>query len=119
MRVEQVAAIVHEANRAYCKALGDESQVPWDEAPDWQRDSAISGVRAVITGQALTPKQQHDAWLNHKRNDGWTWGPVKDAEKKQHPCMVPYIELPVEQRLKDELFRAIVTTIDNTLRIER
>lgn len=25
-----------------------------------------------------------------------------------HPCLVPYAELPAEQRLKDDLFKAIV-----------
>lgn len=34
------AQAVHEANRAYCKACADESQVSWDEAPDWQKKAS-------------------------------------------------------------------------------
>ena len=33
---------------------------------------------------------------------------VKDAERKEHPCCVPYDALPVEQKTKDYLFRAVV-----------
>jgi hypothetical protein len=43
-----------------------------------------------------------------KEADGWKHGPVKDPEKKEHPCMVPYGQLPAEQRAKDYLFIAVV-----------
>ena len=111
MNAEAIARVVHEANRAYCTELGDDSQDPWDLAPDWQRKSAVSGVRAVLDGTAQTPEQQHEAWMAEKRAGGWTLGDVKDAEAKTHPCLVPYDQLPVEQRLKDVLFGAIVRAL--------
>jgi len=40
--------------------------------------------------------------------DGWKYGPVKDVEKKEHPCCVEYHELPVDQKAKDFIFRAVV-----------
>src|SRR5437879_1359495 len=43
-QVEQVAKICHEANRAYCETIGDNSQPTWEKAPQWQKDSAINGV---------------------------------------------------------------------------
>ena len=30
--------------------------------------------------------------------DGWVWGPARDDAKKQHPCLVPYEELPEEEK---------------------
>src|SRR5690606_2187974 len=42
---EALACVAHEINRAYCTALGDDSPPPWDEAPEWQRVSALEGVR--------------------------------------------------------------------------
>ena len=51
---------------------------------------------------------QHEAWLSDKVREGWKLGPVKDATKKEHPCMVPYKDLPLEQRIKDHLFKAVV-----------
>jgi hypothetical protein len=39
---------------------------------------------------------------------GWEYGPVKDAEAKRHPCLVPFNQLPREQQAKDYIFRAVV-----------
>jgi hypothetical protein len=47
-----------------------------------------------------------------KRNgDGWKYGPVKDPEKKEHPCFVPYDRLPTEQKAKDYIFGAVVKSL--------
>lgn len=108
MTVEAIAIVAHEANRAYCEVIGDASQRPWNEAEQWQRDSARAGVRAALDGTATTPEQQHETWAEDKRAQGWTHGPVKDSVAKTHPCLVPYAELPVEQQRKDHLFRAVV-----------
>ena len=111
-KIEQVARICHETNRAYCITIGDNSQQPWDDAPQWQRESAIKGVEFHVSHLAVGEKPpawaSHNSWLEEKRRDGWRFGPVKDATKKEHPCFVPYPELPIEQRLKDYLFAAIV-----------
>lgn len=42
--------------------------------------------------------------------DGWKYGPNKDFERKEHPCLVPYNELPEIQQRKDAVFRQ---TLDN------
>lgn len=115
MKSEDIARICHEANRAYCQALGDESHVGWQDAPAWQRESAQQGVMFVITHPDLTPEQAHENWMRQKSEDGWKYGPVKDAEKKEHPCMVGYVDLPLEQRLKDYLFCAIVLALTETV----
>lgn len=108
MNVEQIARVAHEANGSYCASLGDLSQPSWDEAPTWQRDSAIAGVNAMLDGSAKTSEEQHELWSQHKLADGWVYGPEKNAETKTHPCLVPYSELPREQQKKDALFRAVV-----------
>jgi hypothetical protein len=114
-RVEQIARICHETNRAYCQSIGDTSQLPWEDSPEWQRASALSGVRlhliALNTGHELPPDASHNSWLEEKRRDGWKFGPVKDPAKKEHPCFVPYADLPVEQKTKDYLFGAVVKAI--------
>lgn len=107
-KVERIAKACHEANRAYCASMGDRSQAPWDLAPDWQRQSAIAGVQAVIDDPWVTPQQLHAAWMAQKEADGWVYGEVKDPDAKTHPCMVPFEELPAEQQAKDRIFSAIV-----------
>ena len=104
---EQIASVTHAANKAYCEALGDTSQACWAEAPQWQRDSAIAGVANKRAFPDMTPAQQHESWFCHKVADGWTYGEVKDAEARTHPCMVPYDKLPPSQRAKDHIFGAI------------
>lgn len=111
LTVEQLAGVIHDANRSYCAAIGDPTASLWVDAPAWQRESMIAGVRAVLDGSASTPQAQHEAWCDHKRADGWTFGATKDAEAKTHPCLVPYDELPEEQKRKDHLSRAIVSAL--------
>jgi hypothetical protein len=100
--IEAAAEVAHEANRIYCAATGDHSQVPWRDAPDWQRRSAIEGVALALSG--ATPEQLYEAWCEYKRRDGWTFGAAKDVAAKTHPCLVPYAELSAEQRAKDVLY---------------
>ena len=103
-----IARIAHEANRAYCRTIGDRSQPPWDDAPEWQRDSAVAGVEATLADPDRTPEESHAGWMAQKQKDGWRYGHTKDPENKRHPCMVPYDELPADQRTKDHIFVAVV-----------
>jgi hypothetical protein len=104
------AMAAHEANRAYCLAIGDASQVHWEQAPEWQRASALAGVRGVLI-DGNGPRESHESWLAEKRADGWKYGPVKDPEAKVHPCFVPYDELPEAQKGKDAIFVTIVRAV--------
>lgn len=104
----EAAIAAHEVNRAYCAALGDDSQKPWAEAEAWQRQSAIAGVQAIAANPDMTPEQSHEGWMALKEAEGWVYGEEKDVEAKTHPCMVPYDELPVEQRAKDAIFGTVV-----------
>lgn len=109
--LEQVARVCHEANRAYCTTTGDLSQPAWDDAPDWQKESAIAGVAAIVDGRVTRPEDSHASWAAQKVADGWVYGPAKDPVAKTHPCLVAYEELPAEQRAKDYLFLAVAMTL--------
>ena len=113
MTCEQIARVCHDANASYCHAIGDDSQRSWDDAPEWQRQSAIAGVRFALDNPQAPPSAQHDSWTTAKVADGWVYGPVKDADAKTHPCLVSYEELPVFQRAKDALFQAVVRALSD------
>ena len=106
-----IAMICHEANRAYCATLGDYSQPKWKDAPDWQKKSAVANVRLHAEDGNSTPMDSHNAWLDQKEKEGWKYGEVKHPGRQEHPCMVPFDQLPPEQQAKDYLFQAIVHSL--------
>lgn len=108
---EFIARVCHEVNRAYCQALGDNSQPSWEDAPEWQRSSALLGVRLHTDNHDAGPHASHESWMKQKLEEGWVYGPVKSPSLKQHPCMVPFDQLPREQQAKDFIFRAIVLAL--------
>ncbi|MBM4525166.1 hypothetical protein GS462_11160 [Rhodococcus hoagii] len=110
MKVEDIARVTHEANRAIQIATSDPAVSPhWEEAPAWQRESALDGVQKALAG--ATAEQLHESWCDFKRAAGWVLGQAKDEALRTHPCLVPYAELPDEQRKKDAVFAAIVTAL--------
>lgn len=111
LKIEYIAEVCHEVNRGFCAAHNDFSQPAWNEAPEWQKQSARNGVRAALADPGRKPSDSHEGWAREKLADGWTWGPVKDPEKKLHPCLVSYEDLSQEQRAKDALFLAVVRAL--------
>ena len=109
--VSKIAKVAHEVNRALCQAFGDDSQVPWEEAPEWQRSSAINNVEFHIAHPDAGPEHSHNSWMTDKLNCGWKWGPIKDAEKKEHPSICAYQQLPPHEKAKDYLFCAVVNVL--------
>jgi len=48
-------------------------------------------------------RQEHDRWMEHKRSQGWVFGPAKDGNAKPptHPDLVPWEQLSEFDRDKD------------------
>ena len=105
--VERIARIMHEVNRNFCAFNGDNSQKPWNEAEVWQKEASRSMAQKLIDNPNLSDSATHDEWMADKEKAGWVYGPVKDAEKKTHPCLVPFDELPADQKMKDVLVKAV------------
>ena len=110
-KILAIAKACHQANKAWCESDGDSSQNNWEDAESWQRDSAISGVKFRLENPDAPASAMHDNWSKEKVADGWVYGEVKDVEKKTHPCLVPFEELPLFQQKKDKLFSAIVDAL--------
>ena len=61
----------------------------------------------VVLPESLTPliemlaENVHDMWAKGRMNAGWTYGPARDDEKKRHPCLVPYCDLPDSEKEYD------------------
>lgn len=119
---EQIVAIAraaHEVNRTWCELNNDFTQTAWVDAPQWQRDSAILGVKHLIANPDAEIDSSHISWMNQKIADGWVYGPEKDPVKKTHPCMIPFVELPFPQQWKDNLFTLTFDNFDYGLLIAK
>ena len=61
----------------------------------------------VVLPDSLKPlleamaKNVHEVWAAGRITDGWTYGEKRDDEKKTHPCLVPYEELPESEKEYD------------------
>lgn len=111
-KIEKIAKVCHQANKALCESNNDFSQPEWEDAPKWQQDSEKEGVKAVLRNPNITSEDMHIEWMKVKIDSGWTYGAVKDAKKKTHPCILPYDALDDADRAKDGLFMSIVKALN-------
>jgi hypothetical protein len=107
----EIGAVCHAANLEYRILMEEDGGPNWEDAPASHRASLINGVMFALANPDATPEQQHAAWYQEKASQGWKYGPEKNTDKREHPCFVPYHQLPVSQRRKDALFRAIVLAL--------
>jgi ryanodine receptor 2 len=66
----------------------------------------ISGVELSPELARLTEQlaeNAHDLWAAQRFGDGWTYGPRRDDTLKQHPCLVPYADLPDQEKEYDRV----------------
>ena len=78
-------------------------------------------VSAAATGRAIESLSgdvveryailEHEDWMRGKERFGWTYSPIRNDSLKQHDCLVPWRELPDEQRQKD------VDAADNLIKL--
>ena len=46
-------------------------------------------------------KNVHEVWAKSRMEQGWRYGPERNDTLKQHPCLVPYEELPDVEKAYD------------------
>lgn len=63
-----------------------------------------SGVLLTDDLRSLTERlaeNAHEIWAAQRMSDGWRYGPRRDDAKKEHPCMIPYGDLPDSEKEYD------------------
>jgi RyR domain len=112
---EQAARVCHAAHCALQAVQGESLPSPpgLDDLPAELRRIVIEGVRAARQGE--TAELLHARWVRAMAALGWTWGPERDPEGRRHPNMVPFWDLPPDERDKDELFAANATVLRRSL----
>lgn len=46
-------------------------------------------------------KNVHEVWSQTRIAQGWTYGPERNDDAKKHPCLLPYEQLPEEEKVYD------------------
>jgi hypothetical protein len=82
---------------------------PWLVLTPWQRQTVVSQVQGIkedmdilgwrATDEALA-ERSHARWVRRMEDKGWKRGEEKDPEKKIHPCLVNWKELPYIDQMK-------------------
>jgi RyR domain len=49
----------------------------------------------------LLAKNAHEIWARQRLADGWSYGSRRDDVQKQHPCLIPYEDLPESEKVYD------------------
>lgn len=55
----------------------------------------------ILALSEVLAKNTHEVWAAGRMAEGWTYGGTLDKEKKKHPCLVPYEELPESEKEYD------------------
>ena len=62
---------------------------------DVELDSSLMELVEVMA------KNVHDVWAETRIKDGWRYGETRNDERLEHPCLIPYEELPDSEREYD------------------
>ena len=63
-------------------------------------DDVVLPQELMTLGEQIA-KNVHEVWSASRLNEGWTYGEQRDDELKKHPCLVPFEELPEEEKEYD------------------
>lgn len=104
--VDDIAELCHETIRIYNESIG--TYIPtWSNLKKHQRRVSTYGVDWYVKNPTAGPEESHDAWLQRAELGGWKYGPVVDYEKREHPCLVPFLDLPEHEKRKEYIFRCV------------
>ena len=65
---------------------------------------------AIVDLMERLAEHTHDAWTRRRMSEGWRFGNQRNDATKEHPCLVPYAQLPDSEKEYDR------TTSQETLK---
>ncbi len=129
--LENLAKAIHEEYLRTVASLGPPhsqgpAAVPWGDLPEEYRQSNRDQARHILskleemgfgfvpshgTNEPLlefTPEEieemarmEHIRWMEEKIRNGWIWGAERDNSRKVHPLLIPWEDLPYDEKVKD------------------
>ena len=72
-----------------------------DYIPEPMDLSLVDLPESLIQLSERIAENVHEVWAKARIDEGWTYGEKLDDIHKKHPCLVPYDELPEEEKEYD------------------
>lgn len=72
---------------------------PFTPTPMDTSDVVLS--QEILSLGETIAKNVHDVWSQNRIKEGWTYGSERNDALKQTPCLVPYEQLPEEEKAYD------------------
>ena len=72
-----------------------------DYIPEPMDLSSVDLPESIIQLSERNDENVHEVWAKARIDEGWTYGEKRDDIHKKHPCLVPYDELPEEEKEYD------------------
>jgi len=111
MKTSHIALVAHQVMAAYRASIGDNQQTSWNEASEDKRTASIARAQAVIDNPNVPPEVAHADWIRARKAEGWKPGKKRDNDAKTHPMLIPFEDLPNEQKTEEYLYRAVVVSM--------
>jgi len=117
MDFETITKFIYEAARKEAE-WSKRSIVPeaWEDRDEKFKKQMIDVVRRYIESDQLpSPEEAHNSWMKAYLDMGWKYGEARDTEKKTHPDLLPFDQLPRDERDKDAIFLSLVWLVKSLL----
>lgn len=72
-----------------------------DYIPEPMDLSLVDLPESLIQLSERIAENVYEVWAKARIDEGWTYGEKRDDIHKKHPCLVPYDELPEEEKEYD------------------
>jgi ryanodine receptor 2 len=89
-------------NRAHCAADSPPRKNAMYE-PKPIDTTAVELPDEILDLAEKLAENTHDLWSQMRFENGWSYGPHRDDANKKHPCLVPYADLPEEEKQYDRV----------------
>lgn len=112
---EKMARLIYEATRVEAR-WSKRSIVPerWEKRDIKFREQFVKIIDKYLSLKNLpTPNKAHQSWMKSYFKMGWKFGKTRDVNKKTHPDLLPFYELPQNERDKDAIFLAFMWLVKN------
>ena len=110
MKYEIITELIYEAARLEA-IWSKRSIIPekWIDRDDKFRKQMVETIEKYLLMEQLpNPEEAHNSWMKSYFEMGWKYGEKRDTEKKTHPDLLPFHNLPQDERDKDAIFLALM-----------